>query len=69
MNGYVFYNIITSSDDTTASVSNKGTVKEVNYDVKTDTTSVVDKVSDSVVGVVVYQNTSNNILFSSVSSL
>lgn len=61
MNGYVFYNIITSSDDTTASVSNKGTVKEVNYDVKTDTTSVVDKVSDSVVGVVVYQNTSNNI--------
>lgn len=61
MNGYVFYNIITSSDDTTASVSNKGTVKKVNYDVKTDTTSVVDKVSDSVVGVVVYQNTSNNI--------
>ena len=61
MNGYVFYNIITSSDDTTASVPNKGTVKEVNYDVKTDTTSVVDKVSDSVVGVVVYQNTSNNI--------
>lgn len=50
MNGYVFYNIITSSDDTTASVSNKGTVKEVNYDVKTDTTSVVDKVSDSVLG-------------------
>ena len=61
MNGYVFYNIITSSDDTTTSVSNKGTVKKVNYDVKTDTTSVVDKVSDSVVGVVVYQNTSNNI--------
>ena len=56
MNGYVFYNIITSSDDTTTSVSNKGTVKKVNYDVKTDTTSVVDKVSDSVVGVVVYKN-------------
>ena len=62
MNGYVFYNVITSSDDTTSSVSNKGTVKQVNYDVKTDTTSVVDKVSDSVVGVVVYQNTSNKFL-------
>ena len=38
----------------------KGTVKQVNYDVKTDTTSVVEKASDSVVGVVVYKNTTNN---------
>ena len=41
-------------------VTNKGTVKQVNYDVKTDTTSVVEKASDSVVGVVVYKNTTNN---------
>ena len=60
MNGYVFYNMMSSSDSTT-SVTNKGTVKQVNYDVKTDTTSVVKKVSDSVVGVVVYQNTTNNV--------
>lgn len=69
MNGYVFYNMFTSSSsDTTSTVSNKGTVKQVNYDVKTDTTSVVNKVNDSVVGVVVYQNTSNNIFGFSDSS-
>ena len=31
MNGYVLYNVITSSDDTTSSVSNKGTVKKAVY--------------------------------------
>ena len=53
MNGYVFYNMMSSSNDSTTTVTNKGTVKQVNYDVKTDTTSVVEKASDSVVGVVV----------------
>ena len=60
MNGYVFYNMMSSSSDSATTVTNKGTVKQVNYDVKTDTTSVVEKASDSVVGVVVYQNTTNN---------
>ena len=60
MNGYVFYNMMSSSSDSTTTVTNKGTVKQVNYDVKTDTTSVVEKASDSVVGVVVYKNTTNN---------
>ena len=60
MNGYVFYNMMSSSNDSTTTVTNKGTVKQVNYDVKTDTTSVVEKASDSVVGVVVYKNTTNN---------
>ena len=62
MNGYVFYNMMSSSSDSTTTVTNKGTVKQVNYDVKTDTTSVVEKASDSVVGVVVYKNTTNNAL-------
>ena len=57
MNGYVFYNMMSSSNDSTTTVTNKGTVKQVNYDVKTDTTSVVEKASDSVV---VYKNTTNN---------
>ena len=60
MNGYVFYNMMSSSSDSTTTVTNKGTVKQVNYDVKTDTTSVVEKASDSVVGVVVYKHTTNN---------
>ena len=60
MNGYVFYNMMSSSSDSTTTVTNKGTVKQVNYDVKTDTTSVVEKASDSVVGVVVYKNTTTN---------
>lgn len=55
-----FYNMMSSSSDSATTVTNKGTVKQVNYDVKTDTTSVVEKASDSVVGVVVYQNTTNN---------
>ena len=50
-----FYNMMSSSSDSATTVTNKGTVKQVNYDVKTDTTSVVEKASDSVVGVVVYQ--------------
>ena len=52
MNGYVFYNMMSSSNDSTTTVTNKGTVKQVNYDVKTDTTSVVEKASD--------KNTTNN---------
>ena len=35
MNGYVFYNMMSSSSDSTTTVTNKGTVKQVNYDVKT----------------------------------
>ena len=53
--------MMSSSRDSATTVTKKGTVKQVNYDVKTDTTSVVEKASDSVVGVVVYQNTTNNI--------
>ena len=53
----MFFIIWCHHRDSTTTVTNKGTVKQVNYDVKTDTTSVVEKASDSVVGVVVYKNT------------
>ena len=59
MNGYVFYKMIVVDDSQT--ITNNTTVKQVNYDIKSDTTSVVDEVSDSVVGIVVYQNSTNNI--------
>ena len=48
MNAYVFYNMMSSSSDSTTTVTNKGTVKQVNYDVKTDTTSVVEKLEQIV---------------------
>ncbi len=65
MNGYVFYKMIVN--DGSQTITNN-TVKQVNYDIKTDTTSVVDEVSDSVVGIVVYQNSTNNIFGYSNSS-
>lgn len=63
-NGYVLYKVMNDSDDTVSSTRN-ATVKEVDYDVKTDTTSVVEKVSDSIVGVVVYQNNNASSIFGS----
>lgn len=66
MNGYVFYKMLVSDDSQT--ITNNTTVKQVNYDIKSDTTSVVDEVSDSVVGIVVYQNSTNNIFGYSNSS-
>lgn len=64
MNGYILYRVLTTSDDTVISDRN-ATVKEVDYDVKTETTSVVEKVSDSIVGVVVYKNNSMTSIFGS----
>lgn len=62
MNGYILYRVVTNDDDTTISNRN-ATIKEVDYDVKSETTSVVDKVSDSIVGVVVYSNNNAGSLF------
>lgn len=55
MNGYILYRMMINEDDTTISNRN-ATVKEVDYDVKSETTSVVDSVSNSIVGVAVYSN-------------
>ncbi len=63
MNGYIFYTSI-NDDSGTSTVSDRNAkVEEVDYDVKTDTTSVVDAVSDSIVGVVVYSNSTGSSIF------
>lgn len=62
MNGYILYRVLTDSSETIVSNRN-ATVKEVDYDVKTETTSVVEKVSDSIVGVAVYSNNNGTGLF------
>ncbi len=62
-NGYVLYKVIQNDGDTTLSSTRNAKVEEVDYDVKTETTSVVDAVSDSIVGVVVYSNNTTSSLF------
>ena len=57
----VFIDTATSDNSTNRNV----TVKDVDYDVKTETTNVVESVSDSIVGVVVYQNSTSGGLFGS----
>lgn len=56
MNGYLFYKVTNSNSSNTTSSTNKATVKQVNYDVNSDTTKIIENVSDSVVGVAVYSN-------------
>lgn len=62
-NGYVLYKVIQNDGDTTLISDRNAKVEEVDYDVKTETTSVVDAVSDSIVGVVVYSNNATSGLF------
>lgn len=62
-NGYVLYRVIQTDDETTLESNRNAKVEEVDYDVKTETTSVVDAVSDSIVGVVVYSNNTSTNLF------
>lgn len=62
-NGYVLYKVIQNDGDTTLISDRNAKVEEVDYDVKTETTSVVDAVSDSIVGVVVYSNNTTSGLF------
>lgn len=63
MNGYILFNIVTGSNASTVVSDRNAVVKEVDYDVKSDTTEVVNKVSDSIVGVVVYQNSTTSSIF------
>ena len=65
LNGYVFYSVYTGNGTVS---SRQTTVKDVDYDVKTNATSVINKVSDSVVGVVVYENSTTTSLFGESSS-
>lgn len=57
MNGYLFHKI-SNIDNSSSTVgdNSKAKVEKVNYDVKSDITETVKKVSDSVVGVAVYNN-------------
>lgn len=64
-NGYVFYKVLIDTDTSDNSTNRNVTVKDVDYDVKTETTNVVESVSDSIVGVVVYQNSTSGGLFGS----
>lgn len=64
-NGYVFYKVFIDTNTSDSTSSRNATVKDVDYDIKTDTTDVVETVSDSIVGVVVYQNNTMNGLFGS----
>lgn len=64
-NGYVFYKVFIDTATSDNSTNRNVTVKDVDYDVKTETTNVVESVSDSIVGVVVYQNSTSGGLFGS----
>lgn len=64
-NGYVFYKVLIDTATSDNSTNRNVTVKDVDYDVKTETTNVVESVSDSIVGVVVYQNSTSGGLFGS----
>lgn len=64
-NGYVFYKALIDTATSDNSTNRNVTVKDVDYDVKTETTNVVESVSDSIVGVVVYQNSTSGGLFGS----
>lgn len=67
-NGYLLLNSSNSSSNSSSSSTSNAKVEEVNYDVKSDTTSVIDVVENSVVGVVVYSNQTNSIFGSSDSN-
>ena len=57
MNGYLFYKVYNlDTTNGTKNSTNNNKVETVNYDVNTDTTKIIEEVSDSVVGVAVYTN-------------
>ena len=53
-NGFLLYKVLNT--DSTSSTETKTVVEEVNYDVTTDLTEVIETVSDSTVGVATYEN-------------
>lgn len=61
MNGWMFYKMY--DNNSSVSSTRNATVKEVDYDVKTDTTEVINQVNDSVVGVVVYADDPSSSIF------
>lgn len=54
-NGFLLYKVLGNQGNSSNSNSN-ATVKQVNYDVKSDLTEVIKKAKESTVGVAVYQN-------------
>lgn len=56
MNGYLFHMISNIDSSSNTATNNKPKVETVNYDVKSDITEVIKQVSDSVVGVAVYDH-------------
>ncbi|MGN1181567.1 MAG: S1C family serine protease [Faecalibacillus sp.] len=62
-NGYILYRVFVNGDSLDTVTDRSTIIKDVDYDIKTESTEVVDTVSDSIVGVVVYQNNTTGGLF------